>query len=223
MSSVDYALEAKSLSLSLGGQDVLTDVDFSIRAGEVVSIMGPSGSGKSTLLHVLAGILLPDSGRVWLGGEELTAMNDNQRSDVRLSRMGFVFQFGDLVPELSLLENVALPLMLLGRKGRDARHEASELLGELGLSKVQDRDVAQVSGGQAQRAAVARAIVHRPEILFADEPTGALDSRSSELVMETLVTAAESRGTAVVLVTHDSRTAAYAERNVVLRDGRRCV
>jgi putative ABC transport system ATP-binding protein len=188
--------------------------------GEIVAVMGPSGSGKSTLLYVLAGILRPDRGEVYLGDRRLDTMGDAARSRLRLRAFGFVLQFGDLVPELSLRENVELPLRLVGVPKVEARRRAVSLLRELEVDEHADRRPGQVSGGQAQRAAVARALVHGPRILFADEPTGSLDSVAGELVLDALTGLARREGSTVVLVTHESRVAAYADRTVYLRDGR---
>jgi putative ABC transport system ATP-binding protein len=208
-------LTGSQLRIAFGATQALDGVDLSVAAGEVVAVMGPSGCGKSTLLHVLAGVLVPDSGTVDFGGRGLHGLSDDARSAIRLRRFGFVFQFGDLIPELSLRENVELPLRLLRRRG-----SADGLLQELEIADVADRRPAEVSGGQAQRAAVARALVHDPAVVFADEPTGALDSIAGELVLDALTAAARRRNTAVVLVTHDARTAAYADRTVFLHDGR---
>ncbi|REF31573.1 ABC transporter ATP-binding protein [Calidifontibacter indicus] len=213
-------LQARDLSLRLGTTQALQDVSVDLSPGDVVSIMGPSGSGKSTLLHCLAGVLVPDSGSVLFESTDLTRSSDAERSRIRLQRMGFVFQFGDLIPELTMVENVMLPLQLLGTKRSEARDRARTMLDELEVGDVADGTVGVVSGGQAQRTAVARALVHEPAVIFADEPTGALDSAAGELVMDSLVTAAQSRGAAVVLVTHDARVASYAHRNVTMRDGR---
>jgi putative ABC transport system ATP-binding protein len=182
--------------------------------------MGPSGSGKSTLLYVLAGILRPDRGEVYLGDRRLDTMGDAARSRLRLRAFGFVLQFGDLVPELSLRENVELPLRLVGVPKVEARRRAVSLLRELEVHEHADRRPGQVSGGQAQRAAVARALVHGPRVLFADEPTGSLDSVAGELVLDALTGLARREGSTVVLVTHESRVAAYADRTLYLRDGR---
>ena len=198
---------------------MLRDVDFSLTEGEMVSIMGPSGSGKSTLLHVLAGILAPDAGEVTLLERPLSSLSESRRSAIRLRRMGFVFQFGDLIPELTMVENVMLPLQLLGASRAQARTRAMELMTELGVDDVADGSAGAVSGGQSQRVAVARALVHRPAIVFADEPTGALDTVAGQVVMDSLVHTATEHGTAIVLVTHDVRVASYAHRNVTLRDG----
>ena len=213
-------LTAHGLSKAYGATPALIDAEFAIDAGEVVAVMGPSGSGKSTLLHVVAGIVPPDSGTVVYDGRELSAMGDVQRSALRRSEFGFVFQFGQLVPELSCRENVALPLRLDGVARRVAEARADELLRALEVADVAAQRPGTVSGGEGQRVAVARALVTDPRVLFADEPTGALDSLNGERVMELLTGAARERGTAVVLVTHEARVAAYSDREVVVRDGR---
>ena len=212
-------LQAYGLELSFGATRVLHDVDITITRGELVAVMGPSGSGKSTLLHCLAGLLAPDAGQVHLDGGRIDTLSERARSTLRLHRMGFVFQFGDLIPELTLVENVELPLRLTGTGRRAARARAMAMLSSLEIDQVADRRVNEVSGGQAQRAAVARALVHEPAIVFADEPTGSLDTLAGELVLEALVSAAREQNTAVVLVTHEPRVAAYADREVMLRDG----
>ncbi|GAA2531822.1 ABC transporter ATP-binding protein [Winogradskya humida] len=190
-----------------------------VSPGEVLALTGPSGSGKSTLLHCLSGILAPDSGRVLYDGRELTTLTDRERSALRRREFGFVFQFGQLVPELTCQENVELPLRLSGVRRARARGPAAELLARLGVSEVAGKRPGQVSGGQGQRVAVARALVTGPRVIFADEPTGALDSRNGEQVMGLLVAAARERGSAVVLVTHETRIAAFADREAVFRDG----
>ncbi|HEU4676401.1 MAG TPA: ABC transporter ATP-binding protein [Motilibacteraceae bacterium] len=212
-------IEGRSLSVAYGGTRALTGVDVAVTAGEVLAVMGPSGSGKSTLLHVLAGIVAPDAGEVRFDGEAVSGWGERRRAELRLARFGFVFQFGDLVPELTLAENVALPLELTGTRGREARRRALEALDALGIAGEAGRRAAEASGGQVQRAAVARAVVHRPAVVFADEPTGALDTVTGERVLEQLVGLAGEHGSAVVLVTHDARVAAHADREVVLRDG----
>lgn len=213
-------LSGRGLRLSFGPTPALDGVDFDVAAGELVAVMGPSGSGKSTLLHVLAGILVPDAGEVHLDGECVSGWPDRRRAALRLRRYGFVFQFGDLVPELTLAENVALPLELTGTGRREARRQAGDMLASLGLDGEGGRRAGEVSGGQLQRAAVGRALVQRPAVLFADEPTGALDTLTGEAVLEQLVTLARRHDSAVVLVTHEARVAAYADREVILRDGR---
>jgi putative ABC transport system ATP-binding protein len=213
-------LRAKDVFLRFGETTALEGAELVVDRGEIVAVMGPSGSGKSTLLYVLAGILRPDRGEVYLGDRRLDTMGDAARSRLRLRAFGFVLQFGDLVPELSLQENVELPLRLVGVPKVEARRRAVSLLRELEVHEHADRRPGQVSGGQAQRAAVARALVHGPRVLFADEPTGSLDSVAGELVLDALTGLARREGSTVVLVTHESRVAAYADRTLYLRDGR---
>ncbi|ATE57609.1 ABC transporter ATP-binding protein [Actinosynnema pretiosum] len=213
-------LEAVDLRKSFGPTPALDGAGLAVHAGEVLAIMGPSGSGKSTLLHCLAGILQPDSGTVRYRDVELSALADGARSELRRTDFGFVFQFGQLVPELSCLENVALPLRLGGVKRKAAESRAREWLERLEVDGVADKRPGETSGGQAQRVAVARALVTGPKVVFADEPTGALDSLNGERVMQFLVTAARETSAAVVLVTHEARVAAYSDREVVVRDGK---
>jgi putative ABC transport system ATP-binding protein len=212
-------IEARGIVKSFGPTPALRGATVSVSRGEILAVMGPSGSGKSTLLHCLAGILTPDRGEVWFDGQRLDTMREDRRSDLRRDRFGFVFQSGQLIPELTAEENVAMPLLLSGvRRGR-ALAEARPWFGRLGLEGLEHRRSGELSGGQAQRVALARGLVARPEVLFADEPTGSLDSMSGELVMRLLTAAAREHGTTVILVTHDARVAAYARREVVVRDG----
>jgi putative ABC transport system ATP-binding protein len=213
-------LRATGLCLRFGATVALDGAGIEVRPGEIVAVMGQSGSGKSTLLHVLAGILRPQQGEIHLRGKRIDALPDTARSRLRLEAFGFVLQFGDLVPELSLRENAELSLRLLKVPRAEARERAAALLRELEVDDVADRRPGQVSGGQAQRAAVARALVHRPAVVLADEPTGALDSTTGELVLDAMTGLARRQGTTVILVTHESRVAAYADRTVFLRDGR---
>jgi putative ABC transport system ATP-binding protein len=191
-----------------------------VTAGEILAVMGPSGSGKSTLLHCLAGILTPDAGEIWFAGRRIDTMREDERSALRRDRFGFVFQFGQLVPELTAEENVALPLLLAGTRRAAALAQARAWFERLGLDGLEGRRSGELSGGQAQRVALARAVVAEPEVLFADEPTGSLDSLTGEQVMNLLVDIARTQGTTVILITHEPRVAAYAEREVVVRDGR---
>jgi putative ABC transport system ATP-binding protein len=212
-------IEARNLFLSFGSTPALRGASLGVRQGEIVAVMGPSGSGKSTLLHCLAGILIPDTGEVWFDGQRVDALSDDRRSALRRNRFGFVFQSGQLVPELTAEENVALPLLLSGTRRGPAMPMARKWISTLGLDGLEHRRSGELSGGQAQRVALARGLVTGPEVLFADEPTGSLDSVSGELVMELLTDAAREHGTTVILVTHDARVAAYADREVVVRDG----
>ncbi|MGA8680100.1 MAG: ABC transporter ATP-binding protein [Acidimicrobiales bacterium] len=213
-------IEARDVVRSFGETPALRGASVSVAPGEVLAIMGPSGSGKSTLLHCLAGILLPGSGEIWFDGRRLDTMREEERSALRRDHFGFVFQFGQLVPELSAEENVALPLLLGGVRRAEALHEARTWFERLGLAGTEQHRSGEMSGGQAQRVALARGLVARPRVLFADEPTGSLDSLTGELVMELLVGASREQGTTVVLVTHEARVAAYADREVIVRDGK---
>ncbi|MFG3495123.1 ABC transporter ATP-binding protein [Streptomyces sp. NPDC047928] len=213
-------LQARELHKAYGPTPALTGVDFAVRAGEVVAVMGPSGSGKSTLLHCLAGIVRPDDGTITYDGRELTSMSDAGRSTLRRTDFGFVFQFGHLVPELTCVENVALPLRLGGARRGAAEATALEWLDRLEARDIAGKRPGEVSGGQGQQVAVARALVTAPRVVFADEPTGALDSLNGELVMRLLTDAARDTGAAVVLVTHEARVAAYSDREITVRDGR---
>ena len=213
-------VEARDVHLSFGQTPALRGATVSIAAGEVLAVMGPSGSGKSTLLHCLAGILTPDSGEIHVDGRRIDTLPENDRSALRRDRFGFVFQFGQLVPELTAEENIALPLLLSGIRRTEALRRAREWFERLDLAGLEHRRSGELSGGQAQRVALARGMVGRPQVLFADEPTGSLDSLTGEQVMELLVASARDEGSTVVLVTHDARVAAYADREIVVRDGR---
>jgi putative ABC transport system ATP-binding protein len=213
-------LACRELVKSFGSTVALNGASLELGPGEIVAVMGPSGSGKSTLLHCAAGILAPDAGEVVLDGESIGSASDARRSELRRTQFGFIFQFGRLVPELSCVENVALPLRLSGTRNRDAHRAAAEWLERLEVSDVAGKLPGEVSGGQGQRVAVARALATRPRVVFADEPTGALDSLNGERVMQLLTTAARETAAAVVLVTHEARVAAYADREVIVRDGR---
>src|ERR1039457_5635577 len=188
--------------------------------GRSRAVMGPSGSGKSTLLHCLAGILIPGSGEVWFDGRRVDTLGEAERSALRRDRFGFVFQFGQLVPELTAEENVALPLLFGGLRRPAALAAARAWFGRLGLDGLEQRRSGELSGGEAQRVALARGLVARPEVLFADEPTRSLDSLTGEHVMKLLTAAARAQGTTVTLATHEPRGAAYADREVVVRDGK---
>jgi putative ABC transport system ATP-binding protein len=212
-------IEACGVVKSFGQTPALRGATIAVGPGEIVAVMGPSGSGKSTLLHCLAGILTPDQGEVWFAGQRLDTLTETQRSELRRDRFGFVFQSGQLVPELTAEENVALPLLLGGTRRAAALAEARAWFGRLGLDGLGNRRSGELSGGQAQRVALARGMVAAPQVLFADEPTGSLDSVSGELVMSLMTRAAREQGSTVILVTHDARVAAYADREVIVRDG----
>lgn len=214
------ALHADTVSLTYGATQALVDVSFTLGQGRSIALMGPSGCGKSSLLHCLAGVLRPDTGEVLLDGAPFSARRDAERSRTRLAEMGVVFQFGDLVPELTLIENVMLPLQLLGQRRAQARDRAGDLLAEMGLSEVAGRRAGTVSGGQAQRAAVARALVHEPRFVLADEPTGSLDTATAEQVLDAMLALCSRAGAGLLVVTHDNLVAAHLDELVTMRDGR---
>jgi putative ABC transport system ATP-binding protein len=215
-----FLVEARDVHRSFGNTQALTGASLSVTAGEILAVMGPSGSGKSTLLHCLAGIFTPDKGEVWFDGERLDTLGDNRRTELRRTAFGFVFQFGQLVPELTVADNIALPLLLNRVSRKRAYGRANAWLPRLKLDGLGKRRTGELSGGQAQRVSLARALVAQPKVLFADEPTGSLDTLTGELVMDLLVGLAREEGTTVVLVTHDARVAAYADREVMVRDGK---
>ncbi len=217
------AVRVRDVRLSYGDTVAVDGVDLTLAAGESIALMGPSGSGKSSLLHCLAGVLLPDSGEVSVLGRRLADSSEAQRSAFRLARMGMVFQFGNLIPELTLLENVMLPVQLLGSRAREAATRAHEVLEALETDHVSHRRAGAVSGGQAQRAAVARALVHRPSVVFADEPTGALDSVNADRVLDAMLALTADLGSVVLIVTHENRVAAHCERLLTMQDGRLAV
>ncbi|MGW0711640.1 ABC transporter ATP-binding protein [Streptomyces sp. NPDC002643] len=203
-----------------GPTTALTGVDVEVHERESLAIMGPSGSGKSTLLHTLAGIFRPDDGQVLLRGERIDNLGENRLSALRRKRFGFVFQFGQLLPELPAEENAALPLMLEGIPRGEAVARARRWFAPLGLEGLEHRRPGQLSGGQAQRVAIARALAVEPDVVFADEPTGALDQRTSTEVVQLLTFATRETGAALVMVTHDPDVAAHCGRILQVRDGR---
>ncbi|MEV6506117.1 ABC transporter ATP-binding protein [Streptomyces sp. NPDC051642] len=212
-------LAARDLAKTHGRTRALTDASADLGTGEILAVTGTSGSGKSTLLHCLAGIVRPDEGTVTYAGERLDELPEKRLSELRRTEFGVVFQFGQLIPELTAVDNVALPLLLAGASRTDARATAGEWLERFGVRGQGESRPGELSGGQAQRVALARALVTSPKIVFADEPTGALDSLASEQVMTALVGTARESGTAVLLITHDAQVAAYADREIRLTDG----
>ena len=197
----------------------LHHLNLSVNAGEFVAIMGPSGCGKSTLLHLIGGLDRPTEGRVFLDGHELSKLDDTRLTEMRRRKIGFVFQFFNLIPVLSAVENAALPLILDGVKQSEARATATEWLNRVGLAGQLTHRPDQLSGGQQQRVAIARALVTEPALVMADEPTGNLDSRASDELATLLRQVSDEWGRAVLMVTHDPRIAAYADRIVFLKDG----
>jgi putative ABC transport system ATP-binding protein len=216
MSSI---LTARGVVKSYGVSPALRGVTIDVAEGEIVAVTGPSGCGKSTLLYCASGILRPDAGEVVFDGNRIDGWSESRRSDLRRTAFGVLFQFGQLVAELPAEDNIALPLLLRGTPRRNALTAARTWLERLGVADLARMRPGEMSGGQAQRVALARALVTEPRILFADEPTGALDTLNGEAVLKQITRVAREQGTAVLLVTHDTGVAAYADREVALRDG----
>ena len=212
-------LSGAGITRRYGATPALRGVDVEVGAGEIVAVTGPSGCGKSTLMHCLAGILRADAGTVTYRDQDIGLWSEAARSRLRRTEFGVLFQFGQLVPELTAVENVALPLLLAGSGRRDAGEAALRWLDRFGVADLAEQRPGAMSGGQQQRCATARALVTEPKVLFADEPTGALDALAGEQVLGEMVRVAREQGTAILLVTHEARVAAYADREVVLRDG----
>ncbi|MFD2417951.1 ABC transporter ATP-binding protein [Amycolatopsis pigmentata] len=213
-------LSGRGLVKKYGSQYALAGIDIDIAPGAMVAIVGPSGSGKTSLMHVLGGIVRADAGEVYLAGQRIDQLSEKKRSEMRRREFGFVFQSGMLVGELSAEENVALPMLLDGVSRGDALRVARQSLGRLGLATKAGSRPGEMSGGQAQRVAIARALTRRPKVIFADEPTGSLDTRTGKETMDALLVAAADAGAAVLVVTHDRDLAASLPRTVVIRDGR---
>lgn len=212
-------LELNDITKSFTQQRVLEGISLTVGGGESVAIMGPSGSGKSTLLHCMSGVLVPDDGQVLFDGRDVAAMSDAERSRLRLENFGFIFQDGQLLPELTATENVALPQIMRGVPRAEAHAEAIDMLTRLGLGAFVDRYPGQLSGGQVQRVAIARALAGPPSVVFADEPTAALDQATGHEVMQQIVAIAQKFGVTLVLVTHDPKIADWCSRRVEIRDG----
>ena len=198
----------------------LDHVTMSVNPGECVAVMGPSGCGKSTLLHLLGGLDRPTEGRVMIDGSSLSSLSDDALTQIRRRKIGFVFQFFNLIPILSAVDNASLPIVLDGKNSAQAKQKAAEWLQKVGLGNRLTSRPDQLSGGQQQRVAIARALVAEPALVLADEPTGNLDSRSSDDIAALLQQVAKEWGRAVLMVTHDARIAAYADRIVFLKDGK---
>lgn len=212
-------LQLRGLRKSFARTEALRGVSLDVQPGEVVAVTGPSGSGKSTLLHCAAGVLVPEAGSVTFEGQRLDELDEAARTRLRRREIGLVLQFWQLVPELTAVQNAALPLLLDGSDRRTAQTAALAWLERLEVAGVADQVPAELSGGEAQRVALARALVTGPRLVCADEPTGALDTVAGEVVLAQLLSAVREAGTALLVVTHDNRVAARADREVVLRDG----
>jgi putative ABC transport system ATP-binding protein len=212
-------LAVQGLSRRYGDRQVLSDLSFSVSAGEFIAIVGESGSGKSTLLNLIAGLETPDSGTVRIGGTDLMALDDDARTELRRARVGFVFQSFHILPHLTVGQNVELPLVLLGTGVAERRARTTELLRAVGLGDRLESAPRELSGGELQRVAVARALVHRPALVLADEPTGNLDPDTAGTVLALLATQVRAAGAAGILVTHSSSAAARADRVLELDHG----
>jgi putative ABC transport system ATP-binding protein len=216
---MNAALALDNVEYSYRRNPALRGVTLQLRPGEVVAVTGASGCGKSTLLHCAAGILTPDAGAVQVDGQDLAELPEEQRAALRRTKIGIVLQFGQLVPDLPLIDNVALPLLLSGHERGEAHVSALDWLEQVGIADDAEAVPAELSGGQTQRAAVARALITGPSVVLADEPTGSLDSRAGQELLAVLLKAARYRGSAVMMVTHDNLVAASADREIRLRDG----
>ena len=212
-------IEAKGIEKSFGTLKVLKGIDFQVGKSEVVSIMGESGAGKSTLLQILGTLSTPDAGSLEIDGTDVLHLGGKDLSAFRNRRIGFVFQFHHLLPEFNALENVMIPAFIAGRSDRDAKKAATRLLNEMGLGERMDHKPSELSGGEQQRVAIARALVNEPAILFADEPSGNLDSKTKAEIHQLFFDLRERHGQTIVIVTHDPELAAMCDRSLFMRDG----
>jgi lipoprotein-releasing system ATP-binding protein len=216
----DFLIEARNLTKSYGNLPVLKGIDLQIKTGEVVSIVGASGAGKSTLLQILGTLDQPDSGVVTLLDKDLTTLRGNELAAFRNRHIGFVFQFHNLLPEFTALENVCIPAFLGNKNEKETRGKAKNLLEKLGLAERMNHKPAQLSGGEAQRTAVARALINSPSVVFADEPSGNLDSRNAEELHRLFFTLRDELGSTFVIVTHNQNLADMADRKIQMQDGK---
>ncbi|MFN4013077.1 MAG: ABC transporter ATP-binding protein [Aquificaceae bacterium] len=212
-------IELRGIKKSIGREEILKGIDLEIKRGEFVAVIGASGSGKSSMLYIMGLLDRPTEGEVFFEGERIDFSEEEKISKIRNRKLGFVFQFHYLLPEFSLLENVMIPAIRLGMKKEEARERAYELLKRLGLAGKENRKIYQVSGGEMQRAAIARALINKPLVILADEPTGNLDSKNSQAVMD-IFKDINSEGTTIVMVTHELELARQAQRIVEMKDGR---
>ncbi|MEZ5895820.1 MAG: ABC transporter ATP-binding protein [Parvularculaceae bacterium] len=213
-------LKLEKVARRFGDLEILQPSDFELFRGETVALLGPSGSGKSSLLHIAGLLEAPSAGEVWLGGAETSMLNDSAKTRLRRDYLGFVYQFHHLLPEFSALGNVALPRLIAGHGKANAEAEARRLLTALGLGERLDHQPGQLSGGEQQRTAIARALANHPKVLLADEPTGNLDPKTSDTVFEALLKIVRAEGLSALIATHDQRIAKRMDRVIVIRDQR---
>lgn len=213
-------LRATDIRKSFGSLEVLKGIDISVPKGEILSIMGASGAGKSTLLQILGTLSRPDTGDLIIDGQNVASLKERELSDFRGRRIGFVFQSHHLLPEFSAEENVMIPALIAGERKESARKMAKELLNRMGVAQRAHHKPSQMSGGEQQRVAIARALINSPAVLFADEPTGNLDSATKEEIHKVFLDLRESLGQTIIIVTHDSQLAAISDRCLTMRDGR---
>lgn len=212
-------IQVREIEKKFGESNILNGISMEVNKGDFIAIMGPSGSGKSTLLYSISGMDEITGGSVWFDGENLSAMEEEQRAQMRLKKMGFVFQNAQMLKTLTILDNIILPGLVAGEEDADViRERAVHLMQQMGISQIADRDIRKVSGGQLQRASICRAMINNPEVLFMDEPTGALNSEATEQVLEILKTLNE-QGVTIVMVTHDPKVAKETKKIVYIKDG----
>lgn len=212
-------IQVREIEKKFGEINILNGISMEVNKGDFIAIMGPSGSGKSTLLYSISGMDEITGGSVWFDGENLSAMGEEERAQMRLKKMGFVFQNAQMLKTLTILDNIILPGLVSGEEDADTiRNRAVDLMEQMGISQIADRDIRKVSGGQLQRASICRAMINNPEVLFMDEPTGALNSEATEQVLEILKKLNE-QGVTIVMVTHDPKVASQTKKIVYIKDG----